>query len=219
MGHFIFKKFIMPGTEQSRPVECCCQDRIPDNDVEPNNSDPNLKLRFDQSILSHQQSEYMKDSIVTTNDTTNSNNEMSKFESNVIMISGDENNREKEKQNQVQILETMELEDEPSIEKEKVNELQEDEKYEKSMLTEDIEYFSIIEKYKNLIKEANLLENLEEKIKEITKPIEQGVELTKVTYDKERDLQFKVTIKEHILETVRHHELVQEYTIKDIAPE
>jgi len=87
------------------------------------------------------------------------------------------------------------------------------------MLTEDIEYFSIIEKYKNLIKEANLLENLEQKIEEITKPIEEGVQLTKVTYDKEKNLEFKVTIKEHILETVRHHELVQEYLIKDIDPE
>jgi len=112
----------MPGTEQSRPVECCCQDRIPDNDVEPNNLDQNIKLRFTESALSRQNSEYMKESIITTNDTTNSNGENSKYESTFNAITEEENDREKEKQNQIQQLEIDEVEDKPLIEGEKVNE-------------------------------------------------------------------------------------------------
>jgi len=60
---------------------------------------------------------------------------------------------------------------------------------------------------------------LESKIAQIKKPIEDAIVLQNVTYNKEKDLKFKVTIKEHILETVRHHELVQEFQIRDIDPE
>ena len=63
-----------------------------------------------------------------------------------------------------------------------------------------------------------MLEDLESKIEHIKKPIQEGMVLTNVTYDKEKDLKFKVTIKEHIIETVRHHELLQEFQIKNVDP-
>ena len=76
-----------------------------------------------------------------------------------------------------------------------------------------------MKKYKNIIKEANLLEDLASKIEIAKTPIEKGTVLANQTYDKEKGLKFKVTIKEHFIETVRFHEIKQEFQIKNITPE
>ena len=192
------------GNEQSRPVACCCQDSAPIQDA-VRNTDDDLEPKYLETILNKTQSDYMNKSIVSTVDTTNFISSSDKYESKILMITEEvESDREQEEKQ--------------SPEKEQVNAQQIEQSDEKTMLTEDIEYFSIIEKYKNLIKEANLLEDLESKIEHIKKPIQEGMVLTNVTYDKEKDLKFKVTIKEHIIETVRHHELLQEFQIKNVDP-
>ena len=192
------------GNEQSRPVAFCCQDSEPIQDA-GRNTDDDLEPKYLETILNKTQSDYMNKSIVSTVDTTNFISSSDKYESKILMITEEvESDREQEEKQ--------------SPEKEQVNAQQIEQSDEKTMLTEDIEYFSIIEKYKNLIKEANLLEDLESKIEHIKKPIQEGMVLTNVTYDKEKDLKFKVTIKEHIIETVRHHELLQEFQIKNVDP-
>lgn len=226
----------MPGNEQSRPVECCCQDSIPINDAERNISDQQSQPKMYESMINRKQSDYMQQSEVnfSTVDTINSNKEIPKYESSVINETEEEVEKETEKQAKPQQLETMEIQFNQAIESEgakdqpeKVidhleeanSQLEAEDLDEKTMLAEDIEYFSIVDKYKKIIKEANLLQDLESKIAQIKKPIEDAIVLQNVTYNKEKDLKFKVTIKEHILETVRHHELVQEFQIRDIDPE
>jgi len=204
------------GNEQSRPVACCCQDTLPIQDAERNIDDDQPK--YVETILNKTQSEYMNKSVVSTFDTTNSYEGVTKYESTVMMVTEEESDKEQEKQQLPREEMIVEQEIKQNSEKEQVNTQQIEQCDEKTMLTEDIEYFSIIEKYKNLIKEANLLEDLESKIELIKKPIEEGMVLTNVTYDKEKDLKFKVTIKEHIIETVRHHELLQEFQLKNVDP-
>merc|ERR1712014_475906 len=100
-------------------------DRIPINDAEPSPSNQEVHMKFDDSILSHGQSMYKQESIITTVDTTNSNLETKNYESNVILESEEVIDREKEKQNQLQEPEPLEIEERQAIEKEGANEQQE----------------------------------------------------------------------------------------------
>lgn len=90
---------------------------------------------------------------------------------------------------------------------------------EQEVAVEDIADCPIIEKYKKIIRDANLLADLDAQIKLVKTPLEKGVSLATQTYDKEKGLKFKVTIKENFIESVRHHELVQEFQVKNLTPE
>lgn len=87
------------------------------------------------------------------------------------------------------------------------------------LLLEDKEYMSLMEKYKKLIGEAKLLEDQENIIEGAKKPLDDSIILNNVTYDKENDQKYKVTIKEHILNKVRYHEIFQQFQIKNVSPE
>ena len=86
-------------------------------------------------------------------------------------------------------------------------------------MTQEVKYLRLHQKYKKIIMEARLYENIEDRIQKLTTPIQDAVVLNKGVHDKENGLTYEISVKEVVSNNVRYHEYLHNYEMKNMTPD